>query len=117
MSLTRLNCTVDIAEDGTQALEAVKKSIENRRPYQLILMDLRMPNMDGFEATRVLKDEMNCSVPIVALTAETGSDVRERCKEASFDEFVQKPVKAVVLKNILHQFSAHVGSLVSYNTI
>ena len=106
MSLTRLNCTVDIAEDGTQALEAVKKSIENRRPYQLILMDLRMPNMDGFEATRVLKDEMNCSVPIVALTAETGSDVRERCKEAGFHEFLQKPVKAAVLKNILYQFGA-----------
>jgi len=107
VSLTNLRCTVDIAEDGEQALEAVKKSIENRRPYQLILMDLRMPNMDGFEATRVLKGEMNCSVPIVALTAETGSDVRKRCKETGFDEFVQKPVRAVVLKTILCQFNVH----------
>ena len=106
MSLTKLKCTVDIAEDGEEALQAVKKSIETHRPYQLILMDLRMPNMDGFEATRVLKGEMDCSVPIVALTAETGSDVRERCKEAGFHEFVQKPVKALVLKNILYQFSA-----------
>ena len=69
-------------------------------------MDLRMPNMDGFEATRVLKGEMDCSVPIVALTAETGSDVRERCREAGFHEFLQKPVKTAVLKNILYQFGA-----------
>jgi CheY-like chemotaxis protein len=108
MSLTKMNCTVDVAEDGTQALEAVTKSIESNHPYQLILMDLRMPNMDGFEATRMLKEVMKYSVPIVALTAETGADVRERCKEIGFDKFVQKPLRGALLKSILDQFCQHV---------
>lgn len=108
MSLMKMKCTVDVAEDGAQALEAVKKSIETQHPYQLVLMDLRMPVKDGFEATRTLKGEMKYKTPIVALTAETGSDVRERCKEIGFDEFVQKPLKNDLLKTILSKFAQHV---------
>jgi CheY-like chemotaxis protein len=109
MSLTKMKCTVDVAEDGAQALKAVKRSMENgARPYKLVLMDLRMPVMDGFETTRVLKDEIKFATPIVALTAETGSDVRERCKEIGFDEFLQKPLSKDLLKTILSKFARHV---------
>jgi CheY-like chemotaxis protein len=50
LTLTKMKCTVDIAEDGAQAVAAVKASLTSDRPYSLVLMDLRMPVMDGFEA-------------------------------------------------------------------
>lgn len=107
LALTKLKCTVDVAEDGAQALEAVKKSTQTNRPYKLVLMDLRMPVMDGFEATRILKEELRYETPIIALTAETGADVRDRCKQIGFDEFVQKPLKGELLKTILREFAEH----------
>ena len=61
-----------------------------------------------FEATKILKNEMKYETPVVALTAETGADVRERCKEVGFDEFVQKPLKGELLKTILSKFCSHV---------
>ena len=109
MSLQKLKCTVDVAENGEQAIEAVRKAKEEGpRRYNLILMDLRMPVMDGFEATRVLKQEMGVKTPIVALTAETGSGVRKQCEDLEFEEFLQKPLKGEVLKQILAKFTGHV---------
>ena len=51
---------------------------------------------------------MKYETPIVALTAETGADVRQRCKEIGFDEFVQKPLRGEMLKTILSEFAQHV---------
>lgn len=75
---------VDIAEDGQQAVRMAK---ENR--YDVILMDVRMPGMDGLEATKAIRAE-NQRVPIVALTAHVMKGDRERCLAAGMDGYLSK---------------------------
>jgi len=77
---------VDIAEDGQQAVRMAK---ENR--YDVILMDVRMPGMDGLEATKAIRAE-NQRVPIVALTAHVMKGDRERCLAAGMDGYLSKPI-------------------------
>ena len=78
---------VDIAQDG---LEAVNLASEH--PYDLILMDMRMPIMDGLETTRqirLLKEHKN--TPILAMTANAFSEDKQRCMEAGMSDFISKP--------------------------
>jgi len=80
--------TVDNGQDAVNALETT--------PYDLVLMDVQMPEMNGLEATRVIRDPespiRNHEVPIVALTAHAMNEHREQCLEAGMDDFVTKPV-------------------------
>lgn len=96
--LEKLGFDVDIAEDGQYALE--KASSEQ---YLAIFMDLDMPRMDGFEATRAIRalDSPNSSVPIIAVTANLESGAREQCKDAGMDEYVPKPLKLSQLSKVL----------------
>lgn len=59
---------VSIAKDGQEALDKVKESMENHNPYDLIFMDVQMPNLDGIQSTRLIR-QAGYSAPIVALTA------------------------------------------------
>ena len=77
--------TVTLAEDGIQALEMGEK-----QEFDLILMDLRMPGMDGFEASRALR-KIGCNTPIVALSATSYSQIADRLKDSGFDDFEMKP--------------------------
>jgi PAS domain S-box-containing protein len=89
--LIRSGATVSVAEDG---LAAIKKAEIAR--YDVILMDLQMPHMDGFEATRKLR-ERGYTAPILALTAHAMSQHRERALEAGFDDHLAKPIERDVL--------------------
>ena len=84
--------TVDVVENGTAAVRAVRK-----QSYDLVLMDIQMPEMDGLEATRVIR-EMECihggHLPIVAMTAHAMKGDRERCLSAGMDGYVAKPIRA-----------------------
>jgi PAS domain S-box-containing protein len=96
--LTKAGFLVDIADDGQQALDAYKRS-----SYDLIIMDIEMPHMDGFTATkaireieeRLLGDGIHRSsghIPIIAMTGHAIEGFRERCLDAGMDDFITKPV-------------------------
>jgi signal transduction histidine kinase/CheY-like chemotaxis protein len=87
---------LDIAGDGEQAV----KKMETEPPYDLILMDIRMPGVDGIEATRVIKGMPDGigSIPIIALTANTSEDDATLYKQEGMAAIVGKPVNAVELK-------------------
>lgn len=80
---------VDVAEDGKQVLEKMKTS-----DYRLILMDCQMPNMDGFDATRAIRQlevTLGEHIPIIALTANALPSDRRKCLDAGMDDYVAKP--------------------------
>lgn len=94
----------EVAADGREAVE-----LASSRDYDLILMDMQMPRLDGLEATRqIRRGTRNSSVPIIAMTANAFASDRARCTEAGMDDFVPKPVNpenlfATVLKWLLKQ--------------
>lgn len=102
MHLRKLNCTSHRAENGEVALEMLR-SAPHPNMYSLILMDLRMPIMDGFEATRIIRSSNACTIPVVALTGETTSESRQRCEEIGFDDYKTKPLKRPQLKELLNK--------------
>jgi signal transduction histidine kinase/ActR/RegA family two-component response regulator len=101
--LTRLGLEVELAETGRAALELVRSSAHEGRPFALVLMDMHMPVMDGFEATRALRAEGH-SLPILALTALALPGERERCFAAGCDEFASKPIERADLFEKLARF-------------
>ncbi|WP_207259705.1 hybrid sensor histidine kinase/response regulator [Desulfovibrio sp. Huiquan2017] len=89
--LEKMGCAVVLAADGAQAVKALKEG-----PFDIVLMDVEMPEMDGIEATRRIRDpEIGCldpAVPIVALTARAMWGDEQRCLHAGMDDYVSKPV-------------------------
>ena len=88
--LRRIGVVPDVAEDGAQALEALREA-----DYDLVLMDLQMPVLDGIEATRRLRAELppERQPRVVALTANAFAEDAARCREAGMDGFLAKPVR------------------------
>jgi two-component system, sensor histidine kinase len=84
--LKKFGLTGDIAENGKIALEKLQE-----KRYDLILMDIQMPEMDGYEATAVIRKELKNNIPIVALTAHSMSREKEKCLEVGMNDFISKP--------------------------
>ena len=91
MLLERAGLKVDVAEDGRAACRMAQESAAAGAPYELILMDIQMPSMDGYEATRQLR-RSGWRGPIVALTAHAMDGDARKCLEAGCDDYVSKPV-------------------------
>ena len=102
--LENLDLEVTIAEDG---VIAVQKGLE--RSYDLIFVDMQMPNMNGYEATMALRDK-GVSTPIIALTANAMKGDRERCIEAGCNDYLSKPIRQIELRRIVNRYIA-VGSI------
>ncbi|GAB6167078.1 hypothetical protein JCM19992_30780 [Thermostilla marina] len=90
--LTKAGYEVDLAENGREAWRMAVDSAAKGCPYDLILMDMHMPEMNGYEATRRLR-ENGWGGPIVALTAHALPDDREKCLQVGCDGYLSKPIK------------------------
>ena len=98
--LSRIGHRADFARDGREALEKAKAAC-----YDLILMDVMMPGMDGIEATRLLRaSEAPGSCPRPTIVAMTAFADKQRCLEAGMDDFVFKPVMLEQLKAVLSRW-------------
>jgi signal transduction histidine kinase/ActR/RegA family two-component response regulator len=101
MVLARLGINVDLAADGSDAVSAAAAT-----PYDAILMDIAMPVMDGFEATRRIRQRENGGeeVPIIALTAQAMDGVIEQCLDTGMDDYLAKPVTRESLVTALRRW-------------
>lgn len=97
--LDELGLQVTPARDGVEALACYQQT-----RFALILMDMAMPNMDGYTATRLLKQEHGCGIPIIALTAHAMKGDREKCLAAGADDYLAKPVARQELLNLLYRW-------------
>jgi CheY-like chemotaxis protein len=100
--LTRAGCVVVTAQDGQEAVTAAAASA-----FDLILLDIRMPRLDGFEAAARIRAEQgpSSSAPIVALTADAGEEERVRAFQAGMDDFITKPIDAGRLLAVAARFT------------
>ena len=103
--LGKLGHTVDTVGNGREALEALAA-----RPYDIVLMDVHMPEMDGLEATRRIREaersgRRKTRTPIVALTASTLEGDRQVCIDAGMDDFLAKPLDPVALTAVFERFA------------
>ncbi len=96
--LAKLQVQVEVAANG---VEAVQKATESS--YDLILMDCQMPEMDGYEATRVLRAQ-GVQTPIIALTANALEEDREKCLACGMNDYLSKPIQADTLRRTLAQW-------------
>ncbi|MEZ4382523.1 MAG: PAS domain S-box protein [Nannocystaceae bacterium] len=103
LMLERLGCRVDVAADGIEAVAMV-----GQIPYDLVFMDCQMPEMDGFQAARVIRqrERNDARMPIAAMTAHALPDDRQRCFDAGMDEYLSKPVQLSELVRVVGKFLA-----------
>ena len=97
--LEMMNCKVDTVENGEEAYE---KHMEN--DYDLILMDIQMPVLDGYQATKKIKESEKKNPIIVAITANALSGDKDKCLAAGMDDYISKPIKGVALEEILSKY-------------
>ncbi|WP_372867044.1 response regulator, partial [Pseudomonas sp.] len=103
MVLGRLGYTADFAENGEQALQALQ-----RQAYDLVLMDVEMPVMDGLQATRQIRQRSELGRPyIVAVTANALVGDSERCRAAGMDDYLSKPLRPNELVGCLGKAAEH----------
>lgn len=103
MQLTRMDVSTHRAENGRVALDVLCDSRPDR--FDMVLMDLRMPIMDGIEATRMIRTELGMSdLPIVALTGEMMDGCRSECEGVGFDDFFCKPMKRDKLEELVNKY-------------
>ncbi|KAF4637618.1 hypothetical protein G7Y89_g452 [Cudoniella acicularis] len=95
---------VVVAKDGKEAYDIVKESMSKGQFFNLIFMDIQMPNLDGLQSTRLIR-QMGYSAPIVALTAFSEESNVKECYDSGMDHFLSKPIRRPALKQVLKRFA------------
>jgi len=101
MMLTKAGYQVEVANNGQEAVEKYTKDPE---AFDMIFMDIQMPEMDGIKATKAIRDIGFDTVPIVAMTANAMKGDREKCLEAGMDDYIPKPVKRELVFEMLEKW-------------
>ncbi len=101
MMLTKAGYHVEVADNGVEAVDKYSASPDG---FDLIFMDIQMPEMDGMEATRAIREKGFDSVPIVAMTANAMKGDREKYLEIGMDDYVPKPIKREVVFEVLEKW-------------
>ena len=103
LMLNKLGYKADVVSNGREAVQALQ-----RKPYDVILMDVQMPEMDGLEATRaILEMNLEKRPRILAMTAYALEGDKERCLNAGMDGYISKPVQIEELRSALERPSRH----------
>jgi two-component system, sensor histidine kinase and response regulator len=101
--LQKLGYSPDIASSGREALDRLKE-----KPYDLVFMDCQMPELDGYETTKIVRTDHRASktpdIPIVAMTAHAMKGDREKCISAGMDDYISKPIRKADLEEILFKY-------------
>jgi len=97
-----------IANNGIEAIELLKQ-----QPFDIVLMDVQMPEMDGYAATQAIRQELKKDTPIIAMTAHAMAGERERCLSFGMNDYISKPVKEKELYAILQAYGAAASSSAS----
>ncbi|MGB3513710.1 MAG: response regulator [Microcoleaceae cyanobacterium] len=100
LQLKKLGYRADVAGNGIEVLEALQ-----RQSYDVVLMDVQMPEMDGLEATRQIRQQWSAELSprIIAVTANAMSEDREECLKAGMDDFITKPIRVKELEQVLQK--------------
>jgi signal transduction histidine kinase/DNA-binding response OmpR family regulator len=93
-----------MANNGQEAIELVRSE-----DFSLILMDIQMPEMDGYTATNVIRTELNMDIPIIAMTAHAMSGEKEKCLQLGMNDYVSKPLKETTLYNMIARYAQNAG--------
>ncbi|MCJ7936265.1 MAG: PAS domain S-box protein [Chryseobacterium sp.] len=101
-SLQHFKCSVTEAENGTEAIAVLKKE-----KFDIILMDIQMPELDGIETTKILRKEYQLTTPIIALTANAFKSEIENCKSAGMNDYISKPFSEEMLLEVLYKYTKH----------
>jgi len=105
MQLKKMKCSTQRAENGQVAIDILQKSMPGQ--FDLILMDLRMPVMDGLEATKLIREELKMGdIPILALTGEKRDDIQSECEGIGFTDFFSKPLPKKKLEETIAKYKA-----------
>jgi CheY-like chemotaxis protein len=100
----------DLAGNGREAIEKL-----GLKKYDLILMDIQMPEMDGYTATRVIRDKLKLNTPIIAMTAHALAGERGKCLSHGMNEYISKPIREEQLHNLIAQFTEIKSTPVLHN--
>ncbi len=108
--LRKAGAEVDVAENGRIALDMLEEAAGGGQPYDLLLTDMQMPEMDGYTLARTLR-ERGVAMPIVALTAHAMADDRQKCLDAGCDDFATKPIDRALLFATIQRWLPATSSL------
>ncbi|HEU4473116.1 MAG TPA: ATP-binding protein [Flavisolibacter sp.] len=101
-----------VVDNGMEAVNTLKQ-----QAFSIVLMDIQMPEMDGYTATSVIRNELKLDVPIIAMTAHAMVGEKERCLQLGMNDYVSKPIKETVLYNIIARHAQHIPELHTFQHI